>query len=98
MTIVRTNLGSGRFSTAMAESVHLLGALRARASLKLNDPKTHILHLLVEGVPGRTILKAAREKDSDLIVMGTQGRTGLNRLLVWVALPRKCFARLHVLY
>jgi len=50
--------------------------------LKPSDPKTRVLHLLVEGDPATMILRTARENDCDLIVMGTHGRTGLNRLLM----------------
>ncbi len=46
------------------------------------DPGTRVQHLLVEGNPARAILEAARDNRCDLIVMGTHGRTGLNRLLM----------------
>jgi nucleotide-binding universal stress UspA family protein len=46
------------------------------------DPKTRVVHELVEGDPARAILRAAREAGCDLIVMGTHGRTGLDRLLM----------------
>ncbi|USZ69808.1 universal stress protein (plasmid) [Halorussus salilacus] len=36
----------------------------------------------VYGPPHRAILKYADENDVDLVVMGTQGRTGLNRYLL----------------
>ena len=32
---------------------------------------------VAEGIPAEEILRAARDKDVDLIVMGTHGRTGL---------------------
>jgi len=37
---------------------------------------------LVEGDPVSEILRVAREMPADLIVMGTHGRTGLERLLM----------------
>jgi nucleotide-binding universal stress UspA family protein len=37
---------------------------------------------VVEGVPHRTILDYADENDVDLVVMGTHGRTGLDRYLL----------------
>jgi len=58
---------------------HLLKEL---CRIKPSDPKTRVQHLLVEGDPAAAILRAARETNCDLIVMGTHGRTGLNRLLV----------------
>jgi nucleotide-binding universal stress UspA family protein len=37
---------------------------------------------LAIGIPSEEIARAAREEDSDLIAMGTQGRTGLDHVLV----------------
>ena len=37
---------------------------------------------VVEGTPSREIVKYATEEDCDLIVMGTHGRGGLDRLLL----------------
>jgi nucleotide-binding universal stress UspA family protein len=39
-------------------------------------------HRLVEGFAAEGILDAAKEAKADLIVMGTHGRTGFNRLLM----------------
>ena len=36
----------------------------------------------LEGKPAKMIADFAREKDADLIVVGTHGRTGLDRLLM----------------
>jgi universal stress protein A len=38
--------------------------------------------LLVRGVPDREIVRTARSKKSDLVVLGTHGRTGFTRLLL----------------
>jgi nucleotide-binding universal stress UspA family protein len=38
--------------------------------------------LMVEGAPRTTIVDSAMELRADLIVMGTQGRTGLDRVLL----------------
>jgi nucleotide-binding universal stress UspA family protein len=37
---------------------------------------------MLEGDPTREIVRLAREKECDLIVMGTHGWTGLTRLLM----------------
>lgn len=37
---------------------------------------------LLSGAPSREILQRARREKADLIVMGTQGRTGVSRLLL----------------
>ncbi len=42
----------------------------------------HVRHVLLEGDPAAEIVDYAREANSDLIVMGTHGRTGLERLLM----------------
>jgi len=39
-------------------------------------------HRLVEGFAAEAILQAAEESKADMIVMGTHGRTGFNRLLM----------------
>ncbi len=38
--------------------------------------------LLLEGTPDRQIVRAAKSKRADLVVMGTHGRTGLARLFL----------------
>lgn len=38
--------------------------------------------VLLEGSPSREIVSAARDRECDLIVMATNGRDGLNRLLL----------------
>ena len=37
--------------------------------------------MLMEGEPGEAILRTATERHCDLIVMGTHGRTGLDRII-----------------
>jgi len=39
-------------------------------------------HRLEDGPPAETILRMARDEGADVIVLGTQGRTGLGRLLL----------------
>jgi nucleotide-binding universal stress UspA family protein len=45
------------------------------------DPSLQVEYLLVEGDPAREILRVARERACDLIVLATHGRSGLSRLL-----------------
>jgi nucleotide-binding universal stress UspA family protein len=49
-------------------------------ALKLGAPKVDVI--LSEGVAFAEIVRAAREKGFDLIVMGTHGRTGLKHALL----------------
>ncbi len=46
-------------------------------SAKVND----VEKLVVRGVPFVEIIKTAKEKDADLIVIGTHGRTGIDHML-----------------
>lgn len=41
-----------------------------------------VRHVLLEGDPATEIVEYAREAGTDVIVMGTHGRTGLERLLM----------------
>jgi universal stress protein A len=46
-----------------------------------SNPSVPVRHILREGTPLGSILQMARDAHCDLIVMGTHGRTGLNRLV-----------------
>jgi nucleotide-binding universal stress UspA family protein len=52
------------------------------SKLRPPDPDVSVEHLLTEGDPAAEIVHLAQEIHCDLIVMGTQGRTGLDRLLM----------------
>lgn len=57
---------------------------RLQKLLQLIPDDSDIEHegLVVHGVPGEEILKAAKDKKADLIVLGTHGRRGISRLLI----------------
>jgi nucleotide-binding universal stress UspA family protein len=46
------------------------------------DPRIPVHHVFLEGDPATEIVRYARDAGIDLIVMGTHGRTGLERLLM----------------
>lgn len=46
------------------------------------DPKIALEHRQVEGDPAAAILEVAQNEQCDMIVMGTHGRTGLERLIM----------------
>src|SRR5262249_50412564 len=46
------------------------------------DPRIPVRHVFLEGDPATEIVRYAFDAGSDLIVMGTHGRTGLERLLM----------------
>src|SRR5262249_17306485 len=52
------------------------------AEVVSNDPAGTVSHRLAAGQPVEEILRAAKETQADLIVMGTHGWTGLDRWLM----------------
>jgi nucleotide-binding universal stress UspA family protein len=46
------------------------------------DPNIRVEHRLAEGDPAAEIVRLAQETQAGLIVVGTHGRTGLDRLLM----------------
>jgi nucleotide-binding universal stress UspA family protein len=52
------------------------------ANWRSPDPNVSVEHHLKEGDPATEIMRLAQETKGDLIVMGTHGRTGLDRLLM----------------
>jgi nucleotide-binding universal stress UspA family protein len=46
------------------------------------DPGIVVRHVFLQGDPAVEIVRYARDSAADLIVMGTHGRTGLERLLM----------------
>jgi nucleotide-binding universal stress UspA family protein len=53
-----------------------------RTVKELNLPGITIRPAVAEGVPFEEIIRAARDQDVDLIVMGTHGHTGLAHMLM----------------
>lgn len=56
--------------------------LEARAVELRKDLGIKVRWTLPVGVPFEQIVKAAKDEHADMIVIGTHGRTGLNRLLL----------------
>ena len=50
--------------------------------LRTTDPRVPVEYLIAEGDPATLILRTAEETHCDVIVMGTHGRTGLNRFVL----------------
>jgi nucleotide-binding universal stress UspA family protein len=51
-------------------------------SLRPDDPSVHVRHEVAQGDAAEEIVRTAQEIDCDLIVLGTQGRTGLVRFVL----------------
>jgi nucleotide-binding universal stress UspA family protein len=50
--------------------------------IRPTDPRIAIRHVFLEGDPATEIVRYGRDTGMDLIVMGTHGRTGVERLLM----------------
>jgi nucleotide-binding universal stress UspA family protein len=46
------------------------------------NPRIAVSHVLLQGDPATEIVRYARDAGADLVVMGTHGRTGVERLLL----------------
>jgi len=54
----------------------------AKLTEKTKKAGVRTVGLMMEGEPARQIVRAARSKRADLIVVGTHGRTGLDKFFV----------------
>ncbi len=80
-------VGDGYVSPKLYEEIE--ASARAQAQKQLNvlvakakKAGARAKSLLVEGIPHEQILRAARAKRADVVVLGTHGRTGLARFFV----------------
>jgi len=74
---------AGEFGFLPTEGAPDRTRLRERLSeLRPADPRVPVEHHYREGDPATEILQTARESQCDLIVLGTHGRTGLDRLFM----------------
>ena len=55
---------------------------RMLENLVPDDPVVRYEHRLITGTPAPAIVKLAKQEKVDLIVIGTHGRTGIDRMLV----------------
>ena len=49
---------------------------------EINEDNLKITHVVREGSPAKVILEVAKEEDVDLIVMGSSGKSGLDRFIM----------------
>ena len=76
-----------RMNTAGEYYANMMGNLREAGSKRLDKisedlDRDKVVSKVVEGVPHTEINDYAEENGIELVVMGTHGRTGLNRLLI----------------
>jgi nucleotide-binding universal stress UspA family protein len=63
----------------IGDHIHWRGQLE---QIRPANPKIPVSHVFLEGDPATEIVGYARDARLDLIVMGTHGRTGLDRILL----------------
>lgn len=85
--------GGGEFYAPVPDNTDELSALLE--AVVPTDPKVPYEQRLVSGEPAHAIVRLAKERDVDMIVIGTHGRTGLTRLLMgsvaeWVVRHAPC--------
>jgi nucleotide-binding universal stress UspA family protein len=71
----------GEFAALPPEPEETMENLKERL-MELKPRDCAVEYVLTEGVPAEEIVNVARDKQCDLILMGTHGRTGLGRLLM----------------
>lgn len=59
-----------------------IGEKAVNSMLEELDEVDSVVTEVIKGIPHREIIEYANEKNMDLIVMGTHGRTGLDRILL----------------
>ena len=67
----------------------------SKAQKTCQKPKLNVTSLVIDGIPGGAILSAIDKYNIDLVIMGTQGKTGLKRFLLgsvseWVLTEAPC--------
>ncbi len=69
--------------SATVQEMETTAQQRMQATLaRVHHAGLHTDSAIIEGMPVQTILDTASEKNVDLIVMGTHGRTGLTHVLM----------------
>lgn len=69
----------GAAAKALRDAETALDSLRTQAEFLACRPVTSVL---LEGSPARELLRFARERDCDFVVVGTLGRTGLEHVML----------------
>jgi nucleotide-binding universal stress UspA family protein len=87
MAPVLPSVGDGYVSPKVYEEIEARARAQAQKRLtalvaKAKRAGARARSLLMEGTPYERILRAARSKRADLVVLGTHGRTGLARLFL----------------
>jgi len=75
-------MGEGMMPATGVESEDVDYWRRQLEQIRPVNDGIEVRHVLLEGSPAEEIIRYATEQAMDLIVMGTHGRTGLERLLM----------------
>jgi len=87
LTPVIPMVGDGYVSPTVYEEIEATAHAQAQAELdkllaKAKKAGVRVKGLLMEGVPHEQIVRAARSRHADLLVIGTHGRTGLAKFFL----------------
>jgi nucleotide-binding universal stress UspA family protein len=87
LTPIIPMVGDGYVSPKVYEEIEATAHAQAQAELdkllvKAKKAGVRVKGLLMEGVPHEQIVRAARSKQADLVVIGTHGRTGLAKFFL----------------
>src|SRR5262249_47140056 len=80
-------VGDGYISPKIYEEILATSRSQARAGLerlvvRARKAGARVKSLLIQGAPHEQIVRSARSKRADLIVLGTHGRTGLAKFFL----------------
>ena len=75
-------LGEGMLPAAGTENQDIEYWKRQLEQIRPINDGIQVRHVILEGSPAEEIIRHAADQGIDLIVMGTHGRTGLERLLM----------------
>ena len=75
-------LGEGMLPATGAENQDIEYWKRQLEQIRPVNDGIQVCHVILEGSPAEEIIRYATDQGIDLIVMGTHGRTGLERLLM----------------
>ena len=81
-TLGPENLGIAEAQTRLQPEAHVAELWQQLNRMAPDVPGLDTRRLLREGDPAAVIEQVVREQHCDLVVMGTHGRTGLDRLLM----------------
>lgn len=84
LEVLRREYGSSEQTKRLQEKArHAAEALASRERARIQRDGVASSHeVITQGPPAEAIVKYAEDKEADLIIMGSRGRTGISRILL----------------